>query len=59
MLKPYDVKPVLSEYNRIIRKYKVTLTPTCIVKYSEPDVRRYREFDEIRSGLSKLQTIKQ
>ena len=57
VLKPYDVKPVLSEYNMIIRKYKVTSTPTCIVKYSESDLRRYRGFDEIRSGLSELQTI--
>lgn len=57
VLKPYDVKPVFSQYNSIIRKYKVTSTPTCIVKYSESDFRRYQGFDEIRSGLSKLQTI--
>ena len=58
VLKPYDVKPVFSEYNRIIRKYKVTSTPTCILKYSESDHHRYRDLDEIRSGLSKLQAIK-
>jgi len=57
VVKPYDVKPVFSEYNSIIRKYKVTSTPTCIVKYSESNVRRYQGFDEIRSGLSELQTI--
>lgn len=57
VLKPYDVKPVLSEYNSIIRKYKVTSTPTCIIKYSESDLRMYRGLDEIRSGLSELQTI--
>jgi protein-disulfide isomerase len=57
VLKPYDVKPVFSEYNSIIRKYKVTSTPTCIVKYSESDVRRYQGFDEIRNGLSELQTV--
>lgn len=57
VLNPYDVKPVFSEYNSIIRKYKVTSTPTCIVKYSESDVRMYRGFEEIRSGLSELQTV--
>lgn len=52
--KVYDLKPVYSESNRIIRQFNVRSTPTCIVKYSPSNVRTYRGISEIRNGLAVL-----
>ncbi|MBM4271602.1 MAG: hypothetical protein FJ139_05515 [Deltaproteobacteria bacterium] len=51
---PYDLKPVYHTLNRIIRTYKVKSTPTCIIRYSSTDIRRYSGTFEIQNGLAML-----
>jgi hypothetical protein len=48
---PFDPKPVYSEWNQIIKAYKITTTPTCILKYSATDVRKFDGSIEIRNNL--------
>jgi uncharacterized membrane protein len=50
----YDLKPVYPELNKIIYKYKADRTPTCIVRYSDADVRKYTGAFEIQNGLGML-----
>ncbi len=54
--KPYDLKNVFAALTEIVRKHNIRSTPTCIVKYSDTDVRKYIGGDEIKKGLSLLQT---
>jgi protein-disulfide isomerase len=54
--KPYDLKNVFAALTEIVRKHNIRSTPTCIVKYSDTDVRKYTGGDEIKKGLSLLQT---
>jgi len=54
--KPYDLKNVFAALTEIVRKYNIRSTPTCIVKYSDTDVRKYLGTDEIKKGLSLLQS---
>jgi thiol-disulfide isomerase/thioredoxin len=51
---PYDLKPTYEALNKIIQMYKVNSTPTCIVKYSTSDIRRYSGTFQIRNGLAML-----
>ncbi len=53
-LKPYNLKPVYPVLNKIISTYKVKSTPTCVVKYSDSDIRMYTGTFEIRNGLAML-----
>lgn len=53
--KPYDLKPVYQEINKIIKTHSVSKTPTCIVKYSNADIRKYTGTFEIKNGLAMLQ----
>jgi len=53
-IKPYDVKPTLTQYNDIVRQYRVRGTPTFVFVYSPTDVRKYSSSEEIRKGLSDL-----
>ncbi len=53
-LTPYDLKPVYPELNKIISTYKVKSTPTCVIKYSNDDIRKYTGTFEIRNGLGML-----
>jgi hypothetical protein len=55
-LKPYDVKPVLMQYNDIVRKYQVRGTPTVVFVYSSTDTRKYSGDKDIKKGLSELRT---
>jgi len=52
--KVYDVKPVYSEFNRIIKQFNVSSTPTCVVKYGPADIRTYSGIPQIRNGLAVL-----
>jgi protein-disulfide isomerase len=54
--KPYDLKKVYATLDETIRKYNIRSTPTCIVRYSDSDVRKYVGGDEIKQGLSLLQS---
>jgi hypothetical protein len=49
--KIFNPKPTYSEWNLIIKKHKIATTPTCVLKYSETDVRKYEGTTEIRNGL--------
>jgi len=51
---PYDVKPVYPLLNKIITTHKVKSTPTCVIKYSDTDVRKYTGSFEIQNGLAML-----
>jgi len=51
VFKPFNLKPVYAEWNKIIKKHKIKTTPTCILKLSEGDVRVYEGSVEIRNGL--------
>lgn len=51
---PYDLKPVYPALNKIISTYKVKSTPTCVIKYSNDDIRKYTGTFEIRNGLGML-----
>lgn len=51
---PYDVKPVYPLLNNIITTHKVKSTPTCVIKYSDTDVRKYTGSFEIQNGLAML-----
>jgi len=50
----YDLTPVYPALNKMINAYKVRSTPTCVVKYSNEDVRTYTGTFEIRNGLAVL-----
>lgn len=56
VFKPYDLKKVYIALNETIHKYNIRSTPTCIVRYSDSDVRKYVGGDEIKQGLSLLQS---
>jgi len=51
---PYNLKPVYPALNKIISTYKVKSTPTCVIKYSNDDIRKYTGTFEIRNGLGML-----
>jgi thiol:disulfide interchange protein DsbA len=52
----FDETPVLQMMNSIIKQNKVDTTPTCIIKNSAGDVKKYIGTDEIRDGLTKLKS---
>ncbi|MBE0557916.1 MAG: thioredoxin domain-containing protein [Proteobacteria bacterium] len=54
---PYDPKPVYAVWNRTIKQFKADATPTCVVKYSGTDIRKYIGPDDIRKGLINLRRM--
>ncbi len=54
--KPYDPKPVYAVWSRIIKEFKANATPTCFVKYSNADIRKYVGPEEIKKGLAELRS---
>jgi protein-disulfide isomerase len=52
--KSYDVQPVLAAWSNLIKQYKVDRTPTCFIKYSKKDTKKYVGDIEIWDGLTKL-----
>ncbi|MGZ3648763.1 MAG: thioredoxin domain-containing protein [Syntrophales bacterium] len=50
----YDLSPVYPALNKIINTYQAKSTPTCIIKYSSDDIRKYVGTFEIRDGLGML-----
>ena len=51
---PYDLKPVYPELNTIITTHKAKSTPTCVVMYSNSDIRKYSGTFEIQNGIAML-----
>jgi protein-disulfide isomerase len=54
--KEYDVKPVFQVLNAVIRQNRIDATPSCIIRYSPSEVKKYVGTDEIWDGLSKLKS---
>jgi thiol-disulfide isomerase/thioredoxin len=54
--KKFDEKPVFQMWSNLIKEHKINQTPTCIIKYSATDVRKYTGTDEIWDGLLKLKS---
>ena len=54
--KSFDEKPVFSMLSAMIKENKVDKTPTCVIKYSSMDVKKYVGTEEIWIGLTKLKT---
>jgi hypothetical protein len=50
-LKVFNHKPVFNELKKMIDIYKITETPTCILKYSNKYMRKFSDSDEIHNGL--------
>jgi uncharacterized membrane protein len=50
----YNLSPVYPALNKIINKYQAKSTPTCVIKYSSDDIRKYTGTFEIRDGLGML-----
>jgi hypothetical protein len=55
--KEYDEKPVLQMLNMIIKQNRIKTTPTCVVRYSLSDTKKYVGIDEIREGLALLKSL--
>ncbi|MCX5854860.1 MAG: thioredoxin domain-containing protein [Deltaproteobacteria bacterium] len=52
--KEYDEKTVLQMLNMMIKQNKINATPTCVIRYSPSDAKKYVGTDEIWDGLNKL-----
>ncbi len=50
----YDLSPVYPALNKIINTYDAKSTPTCVIKYSSNDIRKYKGAFEIMNGLAML-----
>jgi len=49
-----DEKSVFPLMTAVIKEHKINATPTCVIKYSASDVKRFVSTDEIWDGLIKL-----
>jgi len=54
--KEYDEKPVFQTLNMIIKQNRIAATPTCVIRYSPSDSKKYIGIDEIRDGLAILKS---
>lgn len=54
--KEMDEKLVLPLLSAVIKEHKVNATPTCVIKYSASDVKKFVGDDKIWDGLTKLKT---
>jgi len=52
--KAMNEKSIFPLLSAIIKEHKVDATPTCVIKYSAADVKKYIGTDEIWDGLTKL-----
>ena len=52
--KTMDEKSIFPMLSAIIKENKIDSTPTCVIKYSATDVKKYVGDDEIWDGLTKL-----
>ena len=51
---PFDFRTAQPELNRLIRDNKVDSTPTCVIRHSDSDTRKYVGETEILKGLAAL-----
>jgi len=52
----FDEKPVFQMWSNLIKQHEVNKTPTCVLKYSFADVKKYVGTDEIWNGLTTLKS---
>ena len=52
--KAFEVKPVFSRLSQMIKQFKVDETPTCVIRYSATDEKKYGGTEEIWTGLTQL-----
>lgn len=52
--KAMDEKTMFPLLSAVIKEHKVDSTPTCVIRYSATDVKKYVGDDEIWDGLTKL-----
>jgi len=52
--KQFDENPVFLEINTIMKQNRIDSTPTCIIKYSSSDMKKYTGTKEILGGLQTL-----
>ncbi len=50
----YDEKPVFSILSQMIKQNKIDQTPTCVIRYSLTDEKKYVGTEEIWNGLMQL-----
>jgi len=50
----YNLNEIYRALNQMIKTYSIRVTPTCIIKYSDSDIRKYSGVSEIRNGLAML-----
>jgi thiol-disulfide isomerase/thioredoxin len=48
---PYDLRKVYTALNELMKYHDIRSTPTCVVKYSDSDIRKYMGPDDIKRGL--------
>jgi len=54
--KKIDEKPVFAELNALIREKGIDATPTCVIRYSASETKKYVGTDEVKKALSDLKT---
>lgn len=54
--KIFDEKSILTMLSTIIKENNINATPTCIIRYSTKDVKKFVGDDEIWNGLTTLKT---
>lgn len=52
--KSFEVKPIFNRLSQMIKQYKVDETPTCVIRYSPTEEKKYVGTDEIWTGLTQL-----
>jgi len=54
---PFDFRTAQPELNRLIREHRVDSTPTCVIKHSDSDTRKYVGEMEILKGLAAIRPV--
>jgi thiol-disulfide isomerase/thioredoxin len=54
---PFDFRTAEPELNRLIREHRVDSTPTCVIKRSDSDTRKYVGEMEILKGLAAIRLV--
>lgn len=50
-LKLIDPKPIFAQWSTMIKRFQVTQTPTCILRFSSTYTKKYADSDHLRSEL--------
>lgn len=54
--KEFDEKPIFLLMSKVIKDNKVDTTPSCVIKYSPTEIKKYVGTDKIWDGLTKLKS---